>query len=93
MCDTVVCTKHEVLEEPEHDHCDDGIPVVFLLPHYPEFFLRWNNQGIEFCSSARLTHWQLVPALLSFHLSKTDKQQSKNLFKTTAVILIFRLAC
>lgn len=43
MCDTVVCSKHEVLEEPEHDHCDDGIPVVFLLPHYPEFFLRWND--------------------------------------------------
>lgn len=54
-----------------------------------EFFLL----GAEFCSAARLEHRQLVPALPSFHVSKTDKQQSKNLFITTAVILIFRLAC
>lgn len=41
VCDTVVCAKHEALEKPEHNYCDDGIPMVFLLPHYPEFFLRW----------------------------------------------------
>lgn len=43
MCDTVVFVKHEVLEKPEHDLCFYEIPVVFLLPYYPEFILTLNS--------------------------------------------------
>lgn len=43
MCDTAVFIKHEVLEEPEHDLWFYEIPVVFLLPYYPEFILTLNS--------------------------------------------------